>query len=89
MISEPMVCSAQTMDVSCVMISTISKWIETRFHYLQTDKNEIPYDPRHLEVPSGPSKIISEPWYVRRKPCTYLASRLALSLKEIPHGLIT
>jgi hypothetical protein len=29
-------------------------------HYLQTDKNVIPHDPRHLGVPSGASKIISE-----------------------------
>jgi hypothetical protein len=29
-------------------------------HYLQMDQNEIPHDPRHLGVPSGASKIISE-----------------------------
>jgi hypothetical protein len=25
------------------------------------DRNELSYDPRHLEVPSGASKIISKP----------------------------
>ena len=55
MISEPMVHSAQTMHLSCIKISTISKWT------IQTDRNEIPYDPRHLGVPSGASKTISEP----------------------------
>jgi hypothetical protein len=29
-------------------------------HYLQMDQNEIPHDPRHLGVPSGASKMISE-----------------------------
>jgi hypothetical protein len=28
---------------------------------LQTDRNEIPHDPHHLGVPSGASKMISEP----------------------------
>jgi len=30
-------------------------------HYLPTDRNEIPLEPRHLGVSSGASKIISEP----------------------------
>jgi hypothetical protein len=30
-------------------------------HYLQTDQNEDPHDPHHLVVPSGASKMISEP----------------------------
>jgi hypothetical protein len=29
-------------------------------HYLQKDQNEILHDPRHLGVPSGPSKMVSE-----------------------------
>jgi hypothetical protein len=29
-------------------------------HYLQMDQNEILHDPRHLGVPSGASKMISE-----------------------------
>jgi hypothetical protein len=48
---------------------------------LQTDQNEIPYESHHLGVPSGASKTILSLWYVWRKPCTYLASRLALSPK--------
>jgi hypothetical protein len=30
-------------------------------HYLQTDRNKILHDPDHLGVPSGASKMISEP----------------------------
>ena len=30
-------------------------------HYLQMERREIPQDPRHLGVPSGASKMISEP----------------------------
>jgi hypothetical protein len=29
--------------------------------YLQTDRNELPLDPCHLGVPSGASKMVSEP----------------------------
>ena len=48
--------------------------------------NEIPHDPRHLGVPSGASKMISEPMV---NPCTYLTSTLTPSpngLNMIPHG---
>ena len=31
------------------------------YHYLQTDRNELSVEPRHLVVPSGASKIIPEP----------------------------
>jgi hypothetical protein len=48
---------------------TISKWIETRFH--MTNVTE--------EIHRVCSKQFLSLWYVRRKPCTYLASRLALS----------
>jgi hypothetical protein len=30
-------------------------------HHVQTDRNEIPRDARHLGVPSGASKTMSEP----------------------------
>jgi hypothetical protein len=30
-------------------------------HYLQTDRNEPPHEPRHLGVPSSASKTIPEP----------------------------
>ena len=31
------------------------------YHYLQTDRNELSIEPRHLVVPSGASKLIPEP----------------------------
>jgi hypothetical protein len=43
------------------------------------DRNKIPHDPRHLGVPSGASETIPTLWYIRRKPCTYLARTLTLS----------
>jgi hypothetical protein len=66
------------------------------------DKNKILDDPCHLWVPTGASKMISDPmvylvqtmhlsgarvrpkqflslWYVRRKPCSYLAPTLTTS----------
>ena len=46
---EPMVRLTQTMHLSCTGTDTVSK-----------QKREIPYDPRHLEVPLGASKMISE-----------------------------
>ena len=115
MISEPMVHSAQTVHLTYVKVSTISKQTE----------NELPLEPCHRGVPTGASEVIFEPmvrstqtmhlscvkistiykrtetslhlslvsyeyhrvrpkrflslWYVWRKPCTYLASRLAQS----------
>jgi hypothetical protein len=48
-ISEPIVLLMQTLHLSCVKISTISKW------------TELSLEPRHLWVPSGASKMISEP----------------------------
>ena len=35
--------------------------LHRRQHCLQTDRNEISHDPRHLGVPSGASEMISEP----------------------------
>jgi hypothetical protein len=43
-ISEPKVCLAQTVHLSCI----------------QTDCNEIPHDPHYVGVSSGASKMISE-----------------------------
>jgi hypothetical protein len=44
------------------MISTNGAPILHRqLHYLETDQNKIPHDPRHLGVASGASKIIFEP----------------------------
>jgi hypothetical protein len=31
------------------------------YHYLQMDRNPLPLEHRHLEVPLGASKMISEP----------------------------
>ena len=75
MISEPMVRLTQTMHLSCVKISTISK------------RREISLEPCHLGYDRVCPKRFLSLWYVRRKPCTYLASRLALCPKgqnEIP-----
>ena len=49
-ISEPMVCLAQTVHLSCTNTNNISN-----------GPNEIPHDPRHLGVSSGASKMISDP----------------------------
>jgi hypothetical protein len=49
MISEPMVFLTQTVHLSCVKISTISKW------------TELSLEPHHQGVPSGASKMIYEP----------------------------
>jgi hypothetical protein len=51
MISEPMVCLTQIVQLSCVKISTIS----------EKDGNELPLEPRHQVVPSDASKMISGP----------------------------
>jgi hypothetical protein len=48
-ISEPMERSAQPMLLSVSVANTVS------------DQNNIPHDPRHLEIPSGASKTIFEP----------------------------
>jgi hypothetical protein len=48
-IFEPMVCSTQTVHLSCIKISTVSKL------------TELSLKPHHLGAPSGVSKTISEP----------------------------
>jgi hypothetical protein len=53
MISTPVVHSAQSMQLCCAQINTISNTIKTSF--------EVQFDPRHLGVPSGASKMIFEP----------------------------
>jgi hypothetical protein len=49
MIFEPIVRSTQTVHLSCVKISTISKW------------TELSLESHHLGVQSSASKMISEP----------------------------
>jgi hypothetical protein len=63
-------CSVQTVHQSCVEINTISKQIKMRFHLT---------DPPHHGGPLGAAKKIPCPWYIRRKPCSYLAPRLIVS----------
>jgi hypothetical protein len=50
MISEPVVCLAETVHLSCIETNTISK----------RTLNELPLEPHHLGVPSCASKTISE-----------------------------
>jgi hypothetical protein len=64
-----MVCSVQTVHLSCVKISTISKWIEVSF---RLSLITLEYHWVHLNW-------FMSLWYVRRKLCTDLAIRLALS----------
>jgi hypothetical protein len=108
MISEPMVCLAQIVHLSCTDTNTISKrmkrastwassprstigYVQYDFsvygmfganygpillrhkHYLQTYRNKIPFDPCHLRVPSGASKMVSQPM-VRKAQTVQLSS---------------
>jgi hypothetical protein len=64
-----MVCSVQTVHLSFTDINTVSKWTKMRFHTAH-----VTYE-FHRVCP----KLFIRLWYVQCKPCTYLASRLALS----------
>jgi hypothetical protein len=78
MITEPMVRSAQTVHLSYVKISTISKWTETSFHLILVN----------LEYHRLHPKWFLTLWYVWRKQCTYLALTLTPSWNwpnVIPH----
>ena len=68
-IYEPMVHPAQTMHLSCTDTNPASKRKEVRFHM-----THVTYEFHRVHPKRLPSL-----WHVRRKPCTYLASRLALS----------
>jgi hypothetical protein len=72
-ISKPLVCLLQIKHLSCTDTNTISKWTKTRFH-----KTHIT-----LEFHRVHPKQFLRWWYVRHKPCTYLSSRLALSLDRL------
>jgi hypothetical protein len=78
MISEPVVRSAQTVHLSCVKISTLSKQTESSIHLSLVTKEYHPVCPkRFLSL-----------WYVWCKPCTNLASRLAqYQMNWIKHQL--
>jgi hypothetical protein len=68
-ISMPMVCSVQTVQLSCTDTNNLSKQTKTRFHM-----THVSYKFHRV----GP-KLFMSLWYVLCKPCTYLVSRLALS----------
>jgi hypothetical protein len=63
--SEPMICSAQTVHLSCVKISIIFKRTQTSFHLSLVSQE---YRRVH------PKRFLSL-WYVWCKPCTYIAPR--------------
>jgi hypothetical protein len=71
--SEPMVRLAKTKHLSCPDNNTVSKWTEMRFYMTHVSKK---FHRAH-------QKWLLSRWYVRRKPCIHLASRLAIS----PNGL--
>jgi hypothetical protein len=66
MISELITRSVQTVHQSCVEINTISKRTQMSFHLTHIT----------LEVHRVRPKRFLCPWYIQRKPCTYLAPRL-------------
>jgi hypothetical protein len=69
MISMLMVCSGQTMHLSCTNTNTISKWTKMRFH-----TTHVTYEFNRVRP-----KLSMSLWYVQCKPCSYLVPRLALS----------
>jgi hypothetical protein len=69
LIFENMICSMQTIHLSCIKISTISKQTEPSFHLSLFTKQY------HRELPQ---RFLSL-WCTRHKPCTYLAPKLILS----------
>jgi hypothetical protein len=67
-IYEPIIRLTQTEHLSCTNDNTVSKQIEMRFHMTHVTK----------KFHQVPPILFPSLWYVRRKPCTNLASRLAL-----------
>jgi hypothetical protein len=65
--------SMKTVHLSCVKVSTISKWSESSFHL-----GLVIYEYHHV----CPKWFMSL-WYVWRKLCTHLALALALSPNEL------
>jgi hypothetical protein len=74
----PLVCPRQTVHLSCTDTNTISKRTKTRFHTAH-----ITYEFHQVHI-----KLFMSLWYVQGKPCTYLASRLALSPNGTNRGPI-
>jgi hypothetical protein len=82
MISERMVHFSQTVHLSCTDINTVYKQKEERLHMTHVT----------LGFQRVRLKWFLSLWYVRRKWCIYLASKLALSLNKTelslePHHL--
>jgi hypothetical protein len=67
-ISMPMVCSVQTMHLSCTDTKTVPKCTKMRFHTAH-----VTYEYHRVRL-----KLFMSLWYVQYKPCTYLVPRLAL-----------
>jgi hypothetical protein len=72
-ISKPMLCLAQIVHLSWTDNNTISKWTKTWFHMTHVTSEF------HRVRPKWFLRL----WYVWHKPCTYLASRLALCLNGL------
>jgi hypothetical protein len=72
-IPEPLVCLVQIVHLSCTNTNTIFKRTGTRF-----DMTHIPQEFDRVRL-----KWFLSLWYVWPKPCTYIASRLALSLNRL------
>ena len=73
MVSEPMVRLAQTVQLTYIKVSIMSKRTE----------NELPAEPRHLGVPSSAYKTISDPMVRSAQTVHLSASRLAQSLNGL------
>jgi hypothetical protein len=68
-ISEPMIHSVRTVHLSCSDANSVSNRTKTRFH-----KTHVTYKFHRVR----PKQFLSQ-WCIRRKLCSDLASRLALS----------
>jgi hypothetical protein len=56
--------------------------LHRHIHCLQMERREIPHDPCHLGVPSGASKIISEPMERSMQTMHLSCAKIALSLNK-------
>jgi hypothetical protein len=72
-ISMPIVCSVQTVLVSCTDTNSICKQTKMGFHM-----THVTYKFHRVHP-----KLFMSLWYVQGKQCTYLASRLAISLNRL------
>jgi hypothetical protein len=63
-IFEQMVCSVQTVHLSCTDTNTVSEQTKTRFHM-----THVTYKFHRVH-----QKLFMSLWYVRCKPCTYLCA---------------